>query len=245
MKTRIIFFLALCAVSHAYTCSFPLDHVDATSSQLYCGPMQDDEQLFLFGLVNGMRMRTIVEIGGGTLSTSANNFLRAMANSIDPIVYSVDLAQVKPLAPNHVTIQKDARMVTAADFGNRTIDLILFDCHLFSVQMEVYERLVSTGSLTERTVIALHDTNTWPTQYGQWGCNVDGLVHNGEGWIHQMAERKMVNEFKNRGYDIFLLHPDKSAHTDSFRVRHGLAVCQKFKPLQNSRVDLQDAEALP
>lgn len=109
--------------------------------------------------------------------------------------------------------------------------------------MEVYHRLVETGSLTNRTVLALHDTNTWPLQYGRWGCNEDGLIYNGEGYVHQVAERRMVNDFKDLGYDVFLLHPDKAVHNDRFPLRHGLAICQKFQKLDNHPQPLPGAEA--
>ena len=211
--------------------TYDLSHLSAANQEV-CGPIQDDEALFLFALVRAMRMDRILEIGG-LGGYSARNFLAAMAESKDAKMITVDLQPVPAQASNHIVITKDARSLESSDLDGKPLDLVFFDCHDYDVQMAMYERLVSHGLITDSTVLALHDTHVWPRSASQF-CGVS-TIDNGEGFIHQLAERRMVNKFKELGYDVLALHtPHSRLQSSGLRARHGVTVCTRFHPLKNS-----------
>lgn len=207
---------------------YDLSHLIQDESQRVVGPIQDDEALFLYSLIRGMRLERILEIGGLS-GYSAQNFLKAVSFSQNATVYTVDkFPYVPKLADNHKVIIKDANFLTIADIDNKPIDLIFFDCHDM-IQMEIYNLLYRNNIITDRTIIALHDTNL---HYQPWagGKHHPFDVRFG-GYIHQPVERKMVSIFKNLGYDIFSINTTKDKHNQEFPFRHGITICQKFNYL--------------
>lgn len=202
---------------------YNLGHLTQPEHQMVLGPIQDDEALFLYSIIRGKRLQHVLEIGG-LEGYSASNFLRAVEAS-NGIVFTVDINPVPQLAPNHVVITKDARALTPEDLHGQPVDFVFFDCHDYDVQMRVFNRLREQGCITDDTVIALHDTNTHVRQY------TESSYHTHDGWVHQPAERRMVNTLRAIGYDAFLLHTRPEAHTPDFPFRHGVAVCTKVKPL--------------
>lgn len=224
-------FVALAAATRANALTYNLTHLNANNQEV-CGPIQDDEALFLYALVRGMRMERILEIGG-LGGYSARNFLAAMAESYNPKMITVDLQPVPSQAANHVVITKDATLLQPSDLDGKPLDLVFFDCHEYDVQMATYERLLSQGLITDATVIALHDTHVWPRSALQY-CGV-GTIHTSEGYIHQLAERRMVNKFKELGYDVLTLHtPHSRLLGPGLRMRHGVTVCTRFHSLKNA-----------
>jgi predicted O-methyltransferase YrrM len=200
---------------------YNLSHLTQAADQNVWGPIQDDEALLLYSVVKGMRMNRALEIGG-MHGYSARNFLAAM-DQVQGLLYTVDLHPVPKLAENHRVIVKNALALTPADLDNVPIDLIFFDCHDL-IQMDIYNRLYEQGIITDKTVLALHDTNLHYAPYQRFGTYV------GEegGYAHQPVERDMVNRFKDMGYDVFCLHTTKDKHSDAFPFRHGVTLCQKF-----------------
>ena len=200
---------------------YNLNHLQQEEHQMVCGPIQDDEALFLYSIVKAMRMKRILEVGG-LHGYSAQNFLASMTEGV---LYTVDLNKVPKLSSNHIVIQKDANKVDHLDFAQGDpLDLVFFDCHNMS-QIGLHDRLVKSGIVDSKTIIALHDTNV---HYGV----------NGKPKVHQRVERDMTNKLKKLGYDVFCLHPRKKNHgvgTD-LKFRHGVSICQKFKflPLTNT-----------
>ncbi len=201
---------------------YNLSHLTQSPEQNVLGPIQDDEALFLFSVVRGMRLKRILEIGGLS-GYSARNFIAAMG--IDGILYSVDINPVPVISSNHRTIQKDAKTIDATDVDSRHLDMVFFDCHVYDAQMDMFQRLKDQGVITEKTILALHDTNTHPTQVVEWAYNTC------DGWVHQHVERKMVNEFVQMGYHAFSLHTQPSVHSNNFPFRHGVTILQTNKPL--------------
>jgi hypothetical protein len=201
---------------------YDLSHLTQPSHQDVSGPIQDDEALFLFALIRVMRIRRVLEIGGLS-GYSATNFIRAVGS--DGIVYTIDIYPVPKVAPNHVTITMDARLVTPEVFGKQPLDLIFFDCHEFEAQMEMLSRLSDTGMIVDRTVLAFHDTNLHPTQKTPSSYQVEG------GWVHQHVERRMVNELHALGYDAISLDTSPESHGPDLPVRHGLAIMKRFRTL--------------
>lgn len=205
---------------------YDLTHLVQDDTENVIGPIQDTEALFLYSLVRGMRMRRVLEIGGLS-GYSARNFLAALGPQ--GMLYTVDLNPVPCQGPNHACICRDAREDTAADLGGEPLDLVFFDCHVFDAQMGLFEALLREGLVTERTVLALHDTNLHPTQVVPWAYPVRGEE---AGWVHQAVERDMVNEFVGRhGYHAFSLHTALTAHDASMPFRHGVTLLQRFRPL--------------
>ncbi len=91
--------------------------------------------------------------------------------------------------------------------------------------MTMLHRLTNQGLLTDRTVLALHDTNLHPYQSAGWAYQVEG------GWVHQTVERRMVNDLRNLGWDAFPLDTTPDRHGPDLPYRHGLTVMRKFRML--------------
>lgn len=209
---------------------YELSHLIQSAEQTVSGPIQDDEALLLYALVRSMRLRRILELGGLS-GYSARNFLKALTADVDTAVYSVDLNPVPSQAKNHYTLCKDATRLTGADLHDRPVDLLFFDCHVLEAQMSTYERLVASGLVTDRTIVALHDTGLHPQKYGEWCYGVreaDGTF----GYVHQQVERRMVNLLHDRyGYEAFCVHVDPLRNDERLPFRHGLTLMRKFRAL--------------
>jgi predicted O-methyltransferase YrrM len=203
--------------------TYALGHLTQADDQRVGGPIQDDEALLLFAMIRVMRLKRILEFGG-LGGYSARNFLEAVGDEGE--VYSVDLNEVPKLAPNHVTIRGDASRLTEVDVGGRPLDLVFFDCHAYEAQMETWRRLSHRGIITDKTVLALHDTNLHPKNLFEPSYAVE------DGWRHIETEAKMVNEFKRVGYDVLCFHTQMSSHSDKLPYRWGITICSRFKPLQ-------------
>lgn len=196
------------------------------------GPIQDDEALLLYAVVRTMRVRRVLEIGGQS-GYSARNFLQAMSwEGEGTVLYTVDVNPVTSLAPNHITICKDAAKLDESDVGNQPLDLVFFDCHVLNAQMDLFVRFVNRGLINDSTVIALHDTNLHPVKRADWAYPIrdtDGTC----GYVHQDVERKMVNTLhKEFGYDAFCAHTDMRRSDERLHARHGVTLMKKFRELR-------------
>jgi predicted O-methyltransferase YrrM len=127
--------------------------------------IHNDESLLLYSVVKCNRIERILEIGGGEISFSAINFLRAQENFTNATVYTVDINPVKKLSENHKVIKKDCNDLLPSDLDNKPIDLIFFDCHLIIAQLNLYNLLKEHNLITEDTIIVLHDTNLFYEPY--------------------------------------------------------------------------------
>lgn len=203
---------------------YNLGHLTQQSNQKVLGPIQDDEALFLYSIIRGNRLSRILEIGGLS-GYSATNFIEALKYNNDPnnIVYTVDLNVVPKMAHNHKVIVKNALHLTMDEIDNKPLDMVFFDCHDM-VQMDIYKHFKENNIITDKTILALHDTNLHYAPYRTIGP----YVEKDGGYAHQPVEREMVNKFKDMGYDIFNIVTDKSKHNHEFPFRHGITVCQKF-----------------
>jgi hypothetical protein len=202
--------------------AYNLSHLTQADNQVVGGPIQDDEGLFLFALIRCMRLRRVLEIGG-LGGYSARNFLAAVGPL--GVVYTVDINPVPRLADNHITIQRDCRTIDPKDLGSGPIDFVFFDCHAYEPQMTLLKNLQEGGVVHDRTVLGLHDTNTHPQKFAWWAFPT------ADGWVHQVAERKMVNDLRNDGYEALMLHPDPGRHDESLPFRHGLTILSRNKYL--------------
>lgn len=203
--------------------AYNLGHLTQNDDQNVYGPIQDDEALFLFALVRTMRIDRILELGG-LRGYSARNFLEAMGPNGK--LYTVDMIDIPSLSDNHVTIKKNCADVVSGDVDNIPLELIFFDCHAHNAQMLMFSKLRDAGIITDRTVIALHDTNLHPTPAStHHAYAVEG------GYVHQAAERRMVNDLHAMGYDAFCAHTTMNKHGSKFPARHGITIMQKFTRL--------------
>jgi len=205
--------------------NYDLSHLHQSDDQNVSGPIQDDEALFLYSIIRGCRLERILEIGGLN-GYSAKNFLQALSYTDNGILYTCDLNQVPSQGENHRIIIKNAIHLTPTDLDNQEIDLIFFDCHDM-IQMDIYHHLIQHNIITDKTIIALHDTNLHYPPFQHCGH----YIEQEDGYAHQPVERIMVNQFKDLGYDIFSISTDKSKHNHQFPVRHGITICKKFKYL--------------
>lgn len=202
--------------------AYKLEHLTQSDDQMVSGPVQDDEALVLFSIIKCMLIKTVLELGGLS-GYSAKNFLNAVGET--GTVFTVDLNEIPPLSSNHITIQSDTKLLSAEHFGGKKIDLVFFDCHVYDAQWIMFQNLLKDGSVDDQTVLAFHDTNTHPFQQVDFAYPVE------DGWVHQSVERRMVNDFKRLGYDVFCFHPRQDAYDGIIKLRHGLTIARRFKCL--------------
>jgi predicted O-methyltransferase YrrM len=202
---------------------YDLSHLTQNDNQDVIGPIQDDEALFLYSIILGCRCKYILEIGGLD-GYSATNFSKALEKT-GGTIYTIDINPVKKVAPNHTVITKDAKDINSDDIDFNVLDLVFFDCHDYDVQMKLYKYLLDKGHINNKTIIALHDTNTHPRKVVHWAYLTS------QGWVHQHVEREMVNSFKELGYDVFNLHTKMEANSDLLPFRHGVSILTLNKRL--------------
>ena len=189
------------------------------------GPIQDSEALLLYALVKVCLVRKIIEVGGLN-GYSCRNFLKAMGEGGS--IYTVDINPVPTQSPNHFFIQSDIAHVNTDRLGKEPFDLVFFDCHEYEAQMKFLERMEASGLVNKNTILALHDTNPHPHKTAQWS------YQNKKGeWIHQKAEREMVNSLTKKGWQAICLHTQPERHGPHLPVRHGLTLMKKFEVLEN------------
>lgn len=202
---------------------YNLEHLIQNNKQDVMGPIQDDEALFLYSIIKGMRLKTVLEIGFGS-GYSATNFLRAVGD--DGCVITIDIGNFNSIQKNHIPLVKDVNLVKKEDILIDKIDMIFFDCHIYDCQLKLYNELKNANIITDDTVLALHDTNLWIKDYTN-----ENKRKIEEGVVHQSVERKLVNYFYDIGYSPFCLHTRPEIHNEEFPFRHGVTVMSKFKKL--------------
>lgn len=220
--------------------NYDLTHLTQDDDQNVGGPIQDDEALFLYSIIRGCRLSRILEIGGLN-GYSAKNFLKALDYprklGETYTLYTCDITEVPTQGKNHKVLTKNAMDITSEDLDNKPLDMIFYDCHDM-IQMVIHSVLVAKGLINDKTIIALHDTNLHyaPHMHRKHYPPHDPIgeyVESEKGWAHQPVERKMVNLFKDMGYDIFSISTDASKHSSMLPVRHGMTICRKFFPLKD------------
>jgi hypothetical protein len=174
-----------------------------------------------------MRLKRILEIGGLN-GYSAANFLAAVGPQ--GTVYTSDVNDVDKVRPNHIIIKKSAADLVPEDFDGIPLELVFFDCHVLSAQMKAFNTLTKAGIITDKTVLALHDTNTFPNN--REILPPDAYAVNDGTFVHQPVERIMVNDFVDMGYSPFLLHTTPDKHSEAYPYRKGVAIMTKFKTLE-------------
>ena len=199
--------------------------------------MTDRELLFLYGLISCKNPRTIVEIGGGkSTHLSTKIFLDVIKGNPDQHLYSIDILEIEKIQDNHYTIQKSCSDVISQDFSFRKIDILFLDAHVVIPQLDFFNRMVDNKSITDDTIIILHDTNLFYKPFVDDNFLEGSFEHN-DGFVHQWVERNLVNYFKLKGYDLFNLNTKKENHNFDYPYLYGFSICQKFKPFTPFYVD--------
>jgi hypothetical protein len=209
---------------------YNLHHLNQPEAQNLPGPIQDDEALFLFALIRVTRINRILELGSFP-GYSAKNFLEAINGN--GMVYSVDwgVDGVTPyLSLNHKVIVKNVADIDANDLDNKPIDLVFFDCHAYEASLCVFQNLKRAGIITDKTILAFHDTNLLPSEDALGYPNISYEVEGG--WVFCPPERQLVNDFKAMGYDILNLGTTKEVHSENLPYRCGLSIASKVKPFE-------------
>lgn len=184
-----------------------LTHVDDNVG----GPIQDDEALLMYAVIRCMRLKTVIEIGG-LAGYSATNFLAAVGATGH--VTTIDIQHVPQLADNHRVVVCPVGELDPAQLS--PCDFVFFDCHDYDGQVAFFDRAVRARIIGAQTIIALHDTGLHPTAVFPWAYKIVG------GWVHQPAERRLVNYLRSLGYCSFCAHAD-----DKVPHRHGLTLMQR------------------
>lgn len=201
--------------------------------EITLGPIQRDEAILLFGLARMTRPRTVVEIGLN-FGHSAYNLLRALdadarlyAFDVDPVC---DQVAVRRFAdePRFVYRRRAQQDLTAADVDDREVDLAFVDgAHDLALNRQLFERLAPL--LSERAVVAVHDTGTTPGRFIEEGRPERELPERwfGDEYEPQPDERAFVNW-------LLEAHPAfAQIHLHTTRVpRYGLTLLQRSAPLR-------------
>ena len=213
---------------------YDLSHLVQSDNQQVQGPVQDDEALLLYAVVRGMRMRSVLEVGGLS-GFSALNFVRALPPKSKGFVLTIDIDPVRKVADNHHTIIKPAQNVTADDlrpiFGNYEgidcFDMLFFDAHHYEGQMGLLKNLQDVGLVNDDTILAFHDTDLHPSPCSLI-CKPAQDDSGKKGFLITEIERQMVRALSDE-YEFFQLHPPFNHIKDGFKFRHGITLLQKKK----------------
>lgn len=158
------------------------------------------------------------------------------------MMYTVDIdPKVVSIGPHHKIIIKNASELSCMDVNNcdtnSPLGLVFFDCHDYDVQMHVYNTLFKSNTITNSTVIVLHDTGVWPLPFATSSCYHGRRWKDGPGYLHQVPERMMVNRFIDLGYHCVNLFPSNVDMfvelPDNLQFRHGVSICQRNTILSN------------
>eukprot|EP00966_Prymnesium_polylepis_P189305 4385776-Prymnesium_polylepis.1 len=198
-------------------------------AQHVIGPMQDDEALLLYALVQTTQVARVLELGGLS-GFSARTFLTAMHAKGRGRVYTVDLNKVPEVQwsggsdHRHIALVKDAARLEPADVDFEPLDLVLLDCHNFNATRATFRQLRRHRLLRPDAYLVLHDTGL---HYRLMHPVLKDLVVPFRGkLIHQPVERIFADwlpaAYPSDGWQRISLHDDSRQP-----MRHGLTIMQR------------------
>jgi predicted O-methyltransferase YrrM len=199
------------------------------ADQNVIGPMQDDEALMMYALVQTSHVERVLELGGFT-GFSARTFLSGMVRKPHGRVYTVDLNPVPTVRVEggadhrHIAIQKDAAHLEPGDVENAPLDLVLFDCHSFDATRATVRQLYRHQLLKPDTYFVLHDTGLH-SRLMHSGLMPFVTPHHGK-LIHQPVERLvadwLLSEYPEDHWQRVAMHDDAREP-----MRHGITIMQR------------------
>ena len=196
------------------------------------GPVQRDEALLLHAVVRAVRPLTVVEFGFFR-GHSAFNFLRALDPEARLYSFDVDpacgdLAKRKfGHDPRLVYRTRRQETLTAADVGDRPVDLVFFDgAHALDANQETFRRLLPM--LSPGAIVAIHDTGTVLRAFMEdWREEIQRTERwIGDAYEPQPDERAFVNWLREQHPEFAQIH----LHTHR-RPRHGMTLLQRSEAL--------------
>ena len=199
---------------------YDLTHL-VKDSQFVFGPIQDDEALFLFGIVKAIRPKIVVEFGF-SYGFSSMNFLKALDNDEKTRLFSYDIKNLNTKAFAHTDKRFKFYLKSQAEFNtsdilNMPIDIVYFDNgHHFDVNVEAFQRVMNQISPTG--LIIVHDTGLHLNETKQCSCDFEGYC----GGAHQIDERIFINWI----YDNYPEWQIIQFHSLNI-YRHGFTILQK------------------
>ena len=203
-------------------------------AQNVIGPMQDDEALLLYALVQTTHVARVLELGGLS-GFSARTFLTAMHAKRSGRVYTVDLNKVPQVQwsggsdHRHVALVKDAARLEPADVDFEPLDLVLLDCHDFNATRATFRQLKRHGLLRPDAYLVLHDTGLHSRLVHPVLKDV-AVPFRGK-LIHQPVERIFADwlpvAYPSDGWQRISLHDDSRQP-----MRHGLTIMQRRVSMQ-------------
>ena len=198
------------------------------------GPVQRDEALFLFSVLQLVKPRLVVEFGF-LYGMSAFNFLRALAKDARLFSYEVDPAAFLRVRdeftrdPRFQLLKKSQQDFHPADIGFQPIDFLFFDgTHECEINRDTFRAVLP--SLAPQAIVAVHDTGLWslpakPVLPASWATQ-DGGWLSADLFAHQAGERKFVNHILETYPEFSLIH----FHSER-AFRNGLTLIQKKESL--------------
>ena len=192
-------------------------------AQNVIGPLQDDEALLLYALVRTSSVRRVLEVGG-LEGFSARNFLAALAEKPNAVVYTLDVNQVQVQGPRHVTIKADAAHFRPRMVDRRPVDLVFVDCHHYLATTTLLNRMLAAALLSDDAYVVIHDTGLHPREIppgvGDWWLNrpsIDGKFLSSA--AHRLAAAWLSN---HSNWQRISVHDDERRP-----FRHGLTILQR------------------
>mmetsp|Transcript_20912 Transcript_20912/g.45729 ORF Transcript_20912/g.45729 Transcript_20912/m.45729 type:complete len:280 (-) Transcript_20912:55-894(-) len=208
-----------------------------------CGPLQDDEAQFLFGLVRTLRPSYVLEIG---VLHGASSAVIAEALGPEGKLIAMDLGfhpttrEKLEAYPNVQLMEKDMMKLTREDLHNITFDMIFLDAsHMFDHYTRLFPFL--TSIITPQGILLTHDTGLHVHAEGlkyicggfmmKEGCVCEDGDPHLCGYPHRLENRQFVNW-------VLENNPDwQVVHLHSFKVvRHGLTLMTRKRKLSTTKV---------
>lgn len=130
---------------------------------------------------------------------------------------------------------KNGMELVPSDFKQSKIEILFFDCHDYDAQMTILSNLQKNKMLADRVVFVLHDT--YPYQSVSWAFETT------DGYVHQVVERRMVNDLVADGWHAFGLRTDSKKLLMAIPNQHGVTVLTKIVQFDNGTFGALDEES--
>lgn len=219
------------------TRSLRVMHLLSYKSGRALGPLQAEEALLINAIAQVVQPKVVVEFGFYR-GHSALNFLQALGD--EATVYSYDVAdhavETARLAFTHFRnfhfIRKSQDDFVPEDINHQQIDLVFLDAaHDLELNQRTWHRI--KDHLSERALVIVHDTGTLHRSdlekfFPEVRPRPAHWINDTE-YQHQADERHFVNWVRAE-YAYCAVH----FHTVR-RLRYGITVLQKDRPLETSR----------
>ena len=133
---------------------YDLSHL-TQDSLIVLGPIQDDEAVFVYGLIKSIRPKTVIECGMGR-GYSTINILQAIEQDSLLFTFDIEILNKNSQAfkdKRFKFITKSQGNFEHSDIDNRIIDFIYLDNgHYFDVNIQFWNKVVQAQSLKKLNI---------------------------------------------------------------------------------------------